>query len=119
MPCPRQAELYAGVRTASETIGVQALAKDLGIEVSVEIAMDATAAMDIMAKKGLSTTRHIDVRWFWVQDALRKGRFKLLKVRTDENMADVFTKCLAPEIARKHWEAMGYKSVREGERQPY
>ena len=67
-----EAELYAGVMTASETIGLRALAKDLGMDLTVTVAMDATSAMAIMQKEGLSTAKHIEVQCVWAQDQLRK-----------------------------------------------
>ena len=36
--------------------------------------------------------RHIDTRFYWIQDAAKRGVIKLYKVPTDEDPADLLTK---------------------------
>ena len=103
-----EAELYAGVRAASDAIGVQTQARELGMEVAVELMMDAKAAMGMMNREGLSTTRHVEVKWFWIQEAIRQHRIRLSKVHTAENLADIGTKILEPGIMKMLCEKAGY-----------
>ena len=46
-----ESELYGAVRGASEALGLQTLAADLGDELAVRMHMDATAAMGIIQRK--------------------------------------------------------------------
>ena len=36
----------------------------------------------------------IDMRWAWVKELRNKKKIKVLKVDTESNKADIFTKCL-------------------------
>ena len=48
-----EAEYYAMVKAAAEGLGIQALAKDLGIDMKVRLWVDSTAAKAIVARIGL------------------------------------------------------------------
>ena len=89
-----EAELYAGVLTATEGLGIQAMAEDLGIKLHMSLYLDAKAAIAIMSREGLSKVKHIETRFLWIQDAIKAKRFSLRKVKTEENPADLFTKPL-------------------------
>jgi hypothetical protein len=39
-------------------------------------------------------TKHIDVRYHFVREVIARGDFKVIKIHTNDNPADVFTKCL-------------------------
>ena len=42
-------------------------------------------------------TKHIDVKYHFIQDVLEKKNMELVKVHTDDNPADLMTKGLPPE----------------------
>jgi hypothetical protein len=42
-------------------------------------------------------TKHIDVRYHWIRDAIEDKMFELDKVHTDDNGSDMLTKVLASE----------------------
>lgn len=47
--------------------------------------------------ENVARTRHIDIRYKWIQDRVRKGHFKVKHVPITEMAADGFTKPLAKE----------------------
>ena len=49
-----ESELYAGNRAATESVGVQAFAKDLGRAVPIRLHIDSSAALSIMSRTGQS-----------------------------------------------------------------
>ena len=106
-----EAELYAAVRAASDAIGIQSQAADLGIIVDIELNVDAKAAMGMMNREGLGTTRHVEVKWFWIQEAIRQKRLILKKVHTLKNMADLGTNILDPAVSREFCEMTGNEFV--------
>ena len=53
---------------------------------------DSSAARGISARQGLGKTRHVDLRFLWLQQAAQEGRRKVLSVPTSENLSDTFTK---------------------------
>ena len=48
-----ESELYAAVKTASEGLGVQSVAKDLGISCGLNLHLDASATMCLVNRRGL------------------------------------------------------------------
>ena len=64
----------AGVLTATEGLGIQAMAKDLGIKLHMSLYLDAKAAIAIMSREGLSKVKHIETRFLWIQDAIKAKR---------------------------------------------
>jgi len=107
-----EAELYAAVRAASDAIGIKSQAEDLGMKIDIELNVDAKAAIGMMNREGLGTTRHVEVKWFWIQEAVRQNRISLKKVSTLKNPADLGTKILDPGVSRAFCELVGSEFVR-------
>ncbi|GJX69857.1 putative RNA-directed DNA polymerase [Tanacetum coccineum] len=42
-------------------------------------------------------TKHIDIRYHWIRDAIKDGMFELNEVHTDDNASDMLTKAVARE----------------------
>ena len=104
-----EAELYALMRLATQTLGIMSMAKDFGDLLTAEIQTDSSAAMGMAHRAGLGgKSRHIDVQYLWIQDCVKSKEVSLAKVHTDENIADVLTKYLGKESFEKHLESMGY-----------
>ena len=102
-----EAELGGICRGASLALGLQSLARDLGIELDVHIRTDATAAIGICRRRGLGRIRHLHVSDLWVQDRLKRGDFVLSKVAGADNPADLLTKHVSRDLLVKHMDAMG------------
>jgi hypothetical protein len=100
-----EAELYSLVKTASEALGFQALASDLGISMELELYVDSTAAQSIASRAGLAKTKHVEVKYLWVQQATRRGLFKVRRVPGEDNPADIMTK---PHCARHMAQMLGH-----------
>ena len=99
-----EAELYGVVKASSESLGCQAMAKDLGHSRSVRIYADASAALGIVHRKGLGKVRHIDTNTLWVQQAACSKRIEYLKINGTLNPADALTKQLPEPTRAKHFE---------------
>ena len=87
-----EAEYYALVKGAAEGLGMQALMKDLGWKAKVRVSVDASAAKSVASRVGIGKIRHLDVKFLWIQDAVRAGKITIRKVRGVENPADILTK---------------------------
>ena len=97
-----EAELNGIVEGSSQALGLQSVAKDLGLDWSLKIMSDSTAAIGICRRKGLGKIRHLHVGDLWVQDRLKAGDFKLEKVLGTENCADMLTKYLDGRLQNEH-----------------
>ena len=87
-----EAELYAGVRGAAEAIGMVNVLRDLGIETKVTMWQDSSSAMAMESRTGMGKARHIDTRFYWVQDVVRRGIVTVRKIAGKFNPADLLTK---------------------------
>jgi hypothetical protein len=51
-------------------------------------------------------TKHIDLRYHYVREAVQSGLYKLEWVSTDKQLADGFTKSLSSTIFNKHFSSI-------------
>ena len=87
-----EAEYYASVKTASELLGLRALAEDLGWGFDIWMWVDSTAAKSIASRLGNGKLRHLDVRFLWLQEATRDRSLRVKKIEGKKNPADILTK---------------------------
>ncbi len=90
-----EAEFYGVVKAAGVGLGYQALLRDVGVHLQIRTWTDSTATMGICGRQGLGKLRHIDTQCLWVQQRVRDHSIELLKVRGEDNPADLFTKHLS------------------------
>ena len=93
-----EAETYALVATASKKLGLQACARDLGIEMSGELFTDASAALGIVARTGIGKVRRIRTQALWLQECRQERRLKLTKIPGLDNPADAGTKHMTEDL---------------------
>jgi hypothetical protein len=101
-----EAELLGIVRGCSEALGLQSLARDLGIECAISVCGDSSAAIGICRRAGIGKVRHLAVGQLWVQGLVRSGGVRLYKVLGTTNPADALTKPLARPALDTHCQAM-------------
>jgi hypothetical protein len=87
-----EAEYYAIVKLVAELMGIKALASDLGWEVTLRAFVDSSAAKAIASRVGLGKVRHLEVRFLWLQEAVRRKLVQVRKIPGIWNPADVATK---------------------------
>ena len=99
-----EAEYYSMVRAGSVALGIESLMADLGMREVGPIALntDASAAIGISARIGIGKVRHIEVNQLWLQEKVAAGRFKVIKVPTDGNLADALTKGVDSSVIDMH-----------------
>lgn len=97
-----ESELYATLKASAETLGVMAMARDLGYNLKRQILGDASAALGMIHRRGLGKTRHIDTSYLWVQEVAAQRRFLFSKVLGKENPADLYMKYLGVQTIDKH-----------------
>ena len=97
-----EAEYYGVVKGGSIGIGLRSMMGDFGVEVTIRINTDASAAKGMANRKGLGKVRHIAVNQLWIQDRIAKGDLTISKVNGKENIADILTKHVNAEDIRVH-----------------
>ena len=96
-----EAELHGIAAGISHGLGLQSLAKDLGIPLAIRVHTDATAALGICRRRGLGKIRHLDTTDLWCQEKVRNGALTLHKVPGVDNPADIMTKYVERAILEK------------------
>ena len=87
-----EAEYYALAKAAAEGLGIQSLARDLGWDLKLILHIDSSAAKSVASRTGLGKLRHLEVRYLWIQEALKSKRFKIRKIPGAMNPSDALTK---------------------------
>ena len=87
-----EAEYYALVTGSAEGLGLKSLMEDLGWDVGVKVWTDSSTAQSVASRRGLGKLRHVELRYLWVQEMVRRGRLVLGKIWGPRNIADHLTK---------------------------
>ena len=87
-----EAEFYAMVKGGQVGLALRSKKKDLGLPMKVEIQSDSPAANSLTDRLGArQRTKHIDTRYFWIQERVQDGDLSIKKVLTAKNCADFGT----------------------------
>ena len=87
-----EAELYAGNRAATESMGVQVLAKDLVEPSRFGCAPTPVRHCLSQAEQRLGKAKHIEIQHLWLQEAVRSGKLTVEKIPSETNSSDLGTK---------------------------
>ena len=87
-----EAEYYAMVRASAEALGLQSIMKDMGWSADIQLWVDSSAAKSMTARIGLGKIRHMEVKFLWLQEAVKNRRIEVKKIPGTLNPADALTK---------------------------
>ena len=76
--------------------------KDIGMQTTVTLYIDSSAARGIIHRTGLGKLRHIETGYLRLQAAVAKKRLSVRNLNGAENPADLFTKYLSAADMWKH-----------------
>ena len=112
-----EAEYYSMVEGVLRARGLQNIGREIRMEgceecVVLEVFVDSSAAKSFASKRGSGKMRHMEVRWLWWQEEVRKGRVKVEKVWGKWNPADLMTKYLTVAEVEERSRRMGLETVR-------
>ncbi|CAI6011719.1 unnamed protein product [Closterium sp. NIES-65] len=94
-----EAEIYAGAMAAQELCWLTYLLTDLGVPPRSPpvLYVDNKAMLALCREQRLEhRTKHIALRYFLARELQQRGQLRLAYVASEANIADVFTKALAP-----------------------
>ena len=89
-----ESELYAAVSTGVEALGLQSGLRDFGNNTRVIVACDNQWVVDHTARQGLGLAKNVHTGHLSLQAARDEGRSDVVKIPTELNPADLFTKPL-------------------------
>ena len=64
---------------------------EIGLEVSLTLLGDSSAAKGAMARQGIGKTKHMAVKQLWLQEYVASGAINMEKVPRAMNVSDVLT----------------------------
>ena len=100
-----ESELCAAVKTASQGLGIQSTARELGTSCRLHLHLDASATMCLVNRRRLGKAKHVDMRNLWIQEASNPGRFATKKFDMSVNPADLIPKARIEQLMS----LMGYE----------
>ena len=108
-----EAEYVAQTHTAKEAMYLHTFVQEIrGLDKPIRINCDNQGAIALSKdNKFHARTKHIDIRYHFVREAVEDGKITLKYIPTDENPADIFTKPLAKAKFRRFTELLGLKDV--------
>jgi hypothetical protein len=104
-----EAAFYACAEAVKEVPFIKQLLEFLGIKVSqpIEVRIDNVGAIYMSQGEASTTrTRHMDVRWFYVNDLQDQGVIAIKFVRSADNVADIATKNVTAATMRSHVDSL-------------
>ena len=87
-----ESELWAAVKSASESFGIQSMAKDMGIKCWLKLHLDAASTLRLVNRLGLGMGKHVDMPNLRIQEVPKSKKFVTKNVRGQVNPADLMTK---------------------------
>ena len=90
-----EAEYYRVVKGMCEALGIKGIAKDMGLDFSITLSTDSSAAKEIATRKGLVKVKHLETKTLWARVKIDEGTVVVKKTGGDQNVAGILTKCLS------------------------
>ena len=85
-------DFYEVVNGGQVGLSLRSMYQDVGIPIKIEIQSDSSTANSLTDRLGAGQrTKHIDTRYFWIQERVQDGDISIKKVPTAKNCADVGT----------------------------
>ena len=110
-----EAEYIALCAATQEAVWLRRLLKDMHMEQvgSTLILEDNTGAISLSKNpKGHERSKHIDIKFYYTREVVRRGIISVSHCRTDNMLADVFTKGLAKPKFEGFRSGLGVVQVR-------
>ncbi|GJV03070.1 hypothetical protein Tco_1336639 [Tanacetum coccineum] len=109
-----EAEYIVALEAAMEAVWIRKFISGLGIVLTInepiKMFCGNSAALLITNKPGVQKgVRHYHRRYHYVRECIELGEINLLKVHTDDNLADPFTKALPKGKLTQHARSTGLR----------
>ena len=103
-----EADFYAVVKRGQVGLSLRCMYQDLGITMKIETHSDSGMANSLTDRLGAGQrTKHIDTRYFWIQERVQDGDLSIKKVPAAKNCADVGTKPVSASVLQQHCKFAG------------
>lgn len=110
IPSSTEAELYTINTGATEALHLRNLLIELlNINnVNIKIHTDSPSGKSMARRIGSSRkAKHIDLKHVFIQQLIQHDYVQLIKIHTNDNRADIFTKHVSTETLQRHLQQAG------------
>ena len=103
-----EGELYAMTQASVESLAIKNFIQEfssviLSSSVSIVIQTDSSAGKSMASRLGISRrSKHIELKYLWIQDEIKEGKLELKKVETHFNPSDILTKYVPASVLGQH-----------------
>ena len=105
-----ESEIKAITKGCVELLYIDNLLQQQSISMQLIVETDASAAKGATARLGSGKRmKHLDVQELWVQQVVKSGRIKVVKISTVDNVADFLTKPLSNKAIMKTMKDLNYR----------
>jgi hypothetical protein len=111
-----EAEYVAQTHAAKEAIWLRSFVSEIrgGEEKPLTVLCDNQGAIALAKdNKFHSRTKHIDLRYHFIREAVENGKISVKYIPTDENVSDIFTKPLGKPKFQRFVELLGLRVLKE------
>ena len=105
-----ESELYAIGTAATEALHIRNFLSEAFTtrKINIRIHTDSSSAKSIAIRQGSSKkAKHIELKYLFIQRLVQEGITSVLKIRTDNNHSDIFTKYITSEVLNRHLYRVG------------
>ena len=102
-----EAELNASVKVCCECLCIRNMCSDIGINCTIIVKTDSSAAKGIMTRRGCGKIKHIAAKQLWIQEHVISGEVVVQKVPRNDNPSDAFTHNWSGVDSKSHFVNLG------------
>ena len=105
-----EAELYAINTGATEALHFQNLLTDLlnTNKANIKIHTDSSSGKRIATRIGTGKkTKHVELKHLFIQQLVALNHLRIIKIHTNDNPADIFTKYVSADTLQRHLHSVG------------
>ena len=105
-----EAELYSINTGATEALHLQNLLTDLlnSNKANIKIHTDSSSGKSIATRIGTGKkTKHVELKHLFIQQLVALNHLRIIKIHTNDNPADIFTKYVSAETLQRHLHSVG------------
>ena len=106
-------DFNAHVRGAAEAFGLKSVLDKPRWEMPIDIMIDSAAKKSVGCGLGLGERRYMEVKLLWVQEAVRRRRFRIIKILGTTNLTDVVTEPKSIDDIRPRLAGVGFSILGE------
>ncbi|XP_075096571.1 secreted RxLR effector protein 161-like [Nicotiana tabacum] len=111
-----EAEYVAVFEAAKEAVWLRNFLKELNVVPSVQAPIvpycdNSGAVANLKEPRSHKRSKHIERKYHLIRDITQRGDARVLKIASEDNLADPFTKSLTQKIFDKHVEGMCVRVV--------